>query len=229
MITINTQIPALKERRSVALVSSVALHVLLGLLVILMVPSRLDTNKKPPVFRIVSLDAPAADASTQSPPPLKPPRPQPVRPEQLPQQTSPEAPTIETPETTSATPDTAAATSAAATTNVGASSGPSAPGGSGGGVDTNAIYEMGGVAALYDPRPEDPPVLREQGIEGHVRALITINRRGTVDSVRILASDNPLFDRVVKRTLATWRFRPALVRGVAVRVQALKPIDFTLE
>jgi TonB family protein len=57
--------------------------------------------------------------------------------------------------------------------------------------------------------PEYPSRARSQGIEGRVRARITIDPMGKVVNVRIMESDAMgVFDNTVIRTVRNWRFQP---------------------
>ena len=78
--------------------------------------------------------------------------------------------------------------------------------------------------------PRYPETLRAAGIEGRVVALFIVSDRGLVEegSIRILRSDNPLFDDAVKGALGRMRFVPAESGGKKVRQQVQMPFLFTL-
>jgi TonB family protein len=100
-------------------------------------------------------------------------------------------------------------------------------------VDTNQVYSskeiIGGIVAIYKLEVPYPPLAREMGIEGHVRALALVNREGMVTSVKIEKSDHPAFNKPVQRTLLTWKYQPARIKGIAVRVAVKVELDFVLK
>lgn len=78
--------------------------------------------------------------------------------------------------------------------------------------------------------PRYPETLRAAGVEGRVVALFVVSERGLVEegSIRILSSDNSLFEAAVRSSLARMRFAPAEIAGKKVRQQVQMPFLFTL-
>jgi protein TonB len=78
--------------------------------------------------------------------------------------------------------------------------------------------------------PRYPETLRAAGVEGRVVALFVVSERGLVEegSIRILRSDNPLFDEAVKSALGRMHFVPAEIGGRKVRQLVQMPFLFTL-
>jgi protein TonB len=78
--------------------------------------------------------------------------------------------------------------------------------------------------------PRYPETLRAAGVEGRVVALFVVSERGVVEegSIRILRSDNPLFDEAVRSALGRMRFVPAEIGGKKVRQLVQMPFLFTL-
>jgi protein TonB len=78
--------------------------------------------------------------------------------------------------------------------------------------------------------PRYPEALRAAGVEGRVVALFVVSERGLVEegSIRILHSDNPLFDEAVTIALGRMRFVPAETGGRKVRQLVQMPFLFTL-
>ena len=78
--------------------------------------------------------------------------------------------------------------------------------------------------------PRYPEALRAAGIEGRVVALFIVSDRGLVEegSIRILHSDNPLFEDAVRSALGRIRFVPAETGGKKVRQLVQMPFVFTL-
>lgn len=78
--------------------------------------------------------------------------------------------------------------------------------------------------------PVYPDALRAEQIEGQVLIQIVVNADGTADmpSLRVLKSDHPLFTESVKSALSAARFRPATVKGRAVRQLMQLPFSFNV-
>lgn len=78
-------------------------------------------------------------------------------------------------------------------------------------------------------RADYPPSAEAQGLETIVRALVYINRNGTVFRVRILKG-HPEFHETVRRKLEAARFSPAIdaESGRPVAVRLILPIEFRL-
>jgi protein TonB len=78
--------------------------------------------------------------------------------------------------------------------------------------------------------PRYPESLRAAGVEGRVLASFVVSDRGLVEegSIRILRSDNPLFDEAVKSALGRMHFVPAEIGGRKVRQLVQMPFLFTL-
>jgi TonB family protein len=66
-------------------------------------------------------------------------------------------------------------------------------------------------------------------IEGTVKAIFVVNYLGKVTTVDIVKSPDQSFTREVKKTLLTWRFKPAKNKGVLVNMRFSKEIEFKLE
>jgi protein TonB len=67
--------------------------------------------------------------------------------------------------------------------------------------------------------PRYPEALRMAGVEGHVVAQFVVDVEGRVEAgtVRLVRSDNALFDEAVRVALARMRFAPAEIAGRRVR------------
>ena len=91
-------------------------------------------------------------------------------------------------------------------------------------VEKQVSLEPGGKAPRY------PETLRAAGVEGRVVALFVVSERGLVEegSIRILSSDNSLFDDAVRSALGRMRFVPAEIGGKKVRQLVQMPFLFTL-
>lgn len=77
---------------------------------------------------------------------------------------------------------------------------------------------------------EYPPVLREMGAVGTVTLRMRLLENGTVDraSVDVIESSGLQFDDAARRVVYLMRFRPARIRGHAVKVWVTLPVVFNL-
>jgi protein TonB len=91
-------------------------------------------------------------------------------------------------------------------------------------VERQASFVAGSGAPRY------PEALRSSGVEGKVVALFVVDEKGRAeaDSVRILSSDNALFEEAVRRALPRMRFIPAEIGGRKVRQLVQMPFVFTI-
>ncbi len=78
------------------------------------------------------------------------------------------------------------------------------------------------------PNPAYPWEALQAGIEGEVRAQLTINENGVVLEVRILSGDKRLSDEV-GATLGHWRYRPFRIEDRAVTVAVPVKVVFKLK
>lgn len=85
-------------------------------------------------------------------------------------------------------------------------------------------------SVLREPHPNYPAILRDRGIAGTVLAEFVIDTAGAVDtrSIRILASDQILFEQEVRRALVRAHYRPAQIAGRNVAVIVQQRFAFTL-
>ena len=84
-------------------------------------------------------------------------------------------------------------------------------------------------ALLAGPPPPYPELLRAAGIEGRVVLQVVIDTLGRAEpAARVFESSNPGFDGAALAYVRGALFRPARVRGRAVRVLIRLPIAFTL-
>ena len=106
------------------------------------------------------------------------------------------------------------------------------PVGSGGGGDAVlAAAEVDDPATvIQQPAPRYPPVLQQAGIEGRVLLEFVIDSAGHVEpgSLRVLERSRPGFDAAAEETILHSLFRPARVRGRAVRQRTLQAIAFRI-
>ncbi len=75
--------------------------------------------------------------------------------------------------------------------------------------------------------PRYPDVARAARVEGIVILEAIINKRGRVDSVKILRSI-PLLDSSAVEAVKQWRFKPAKINGVPVKCYFTLTVRFKL-
>jgi protein TonB len=78
--------------------------------------------------------------------------------------------------------------------------------------------------------PRYPEALRMAGVEGRVVAQFVVDDGGRVEegTIRLVRSDNPLFDEAVRSALGRMRFAPAEIAGRKVRQLVEMPFVFAL-
>lgn len=134
------------------------------------------------------------------------------------------------------------------------STGASGPGGSGdggsggpggGGTGGGDSSMTGGGDPVYDERhpditppvqrasrayPRYPDLARKAGVQGTVVLLIVIGADGRVGEIEVLRTPDPRFgfDLAAIEAVKQWRYRPALLGGRPVAVQASVTFEFTL-
>jgi protein TonB len=85
-------------------------------------------------------------------------------------------------------------------------------------------------SVLSAPLPPYPELLRQAGIHGRVlmEAIIDTSGRAEPRSIKILQSPNPAFDQPSRTWMLQALFRPARVRGRAVRVLVEVPLEYRI-
>lgn len=90
--------------------------------------------------------------------------------------------------------------------------------------------------AKFNPRyadgfkPDYPPGLRREGIEGSVTVRVTIDERGRVTVVELVkTTDQRFFEETKQQALRYWRFEPARRDGIAVTSDQTMTVHFKLE
>ena len=85
------------------------------------------------------------------------------------------------------------------------------------------------VVPISTPLVGYPQRARELGVEGTLEAIITIDRDGAVVKVDITKSPHPSISEEAKKVMATWRFKPAKIKNVPVKVRRIQTIEFKLD
>ena len=83
---------------------------------------------------------------------------------------------------------------------------------------------------IADFKPDYPPGLRREGIEGSVTVRVTIDEKGRVTAVALVKATDPrFFEETRQQALRYWRFDPARRDGVAVVSEQIMTVHFRLE
>jgi TonB family protein len=85
------------------------------------------------------------------------------------------------------------------------------------------------VVPISTPLVGYPQRARELGVQGTLEAIITIDRDGAVVKVDIKKSPHPSISEEAKKVIATWRFKPAKIKNVPVKVRRIQTIEFKLD
>ena len=92
----------------------------------------------------------------------------------------------------------------------------------------SASADLTGLAPIHKVDPKYPPELIEQNVEGEVILYAIIRADGSVDSIQLVRSVDPVLDANAKNALSQWKFRPALKNGVPVPLEAIVYVPFRL-
>src|SRR3989475_9958753 len=109
------------------------------------------------------------------------------------------------------------------------------PGGNGDGRAADQVYPEGTVderAEIVSAPPlEYPPALRQAGLQGRVTVQAVIDTLGRAEpgSLKVIARPNTAFDKSALAYVLHAVFRPARVKGRAVRVLIKVPVDYRIE
>jgi protein TonB len=110
------------------------------------------------------------------------------------------------------------------------------PGGKGddraGGGDGDAPGPVGLTGEMIRPvvlvkvEPSYPQAARRAGLGGRVTLRAVIAEDGSVESVEVFGSTNPLFDGAAVEAVRKWRYSPALMNGRPIRVYFSVVVNF---
>lgn len=91
-----------------------------------------------------------------------------------------------------------------------------------------AASDLTGLAPIRKVDPKYPPDLMDQNVEGEVILYAVIRADGSVDSIQVVHSVDPVLDANAKSALSQWKFRPATKAGVPVPLEAIVHVPFRL-
>jgi len=109
------------------------------------------------------------------------------------------------------------------------------PGGSGDGRAADQVFSEAAVDERAEivsaPSLEYPPALRQAGLQGRVTVQAVIDTLGRAEpaSLKVIARPNTAFDQSARAYVLHAVFRPARVKGRAVRVLIKVPVVYRIE
>ncbi|HEX4643515.1 MAG TPA: TonB family protein [Candidatus Acidoferrales bacterium] len=86
--------------------------------------------------------------------------------------------------------------------------------------------DLAGLVPLRKVDPKYPPELRTGHVDGEVILYAIIRKDGSVDSIQLVHSVDPILDANAMEALAQWKFHPAERRGEPVDLEAVVHIPF---
>jgi protein TonB len=81
--------------------------------------------------------------------------------------------------------------------------------------------------AIFQPKPEYPPLAKMARIQGVVRLEAVISRDGTIQDLKLI-SGHPLLVKAAEEAVARWRYQPTLLNGEPVEVATEIDVNFIL-
>jgi protein TonB len=82
---------------------------------------------------------------------------------------------------------------------------------------------------LYKPPVDYPERARELEIEGVLEMLIVIDTEGKVKNIDIVKSPHSSITSAARKTVSTWRFKPARNKSIPVQVRVRQVVEFSLD
>jgi TonB family protein len=98
---------------------------------------------------------------------------------------------------------------------------------------TAEIFEEGQVdepaTPVSTPPCGYPQRALEQHISGEVEVQFVVTYQGKITDIQIVRTPSPIFVSEVRRTVASWRFKPAKKKGISVNQRFRKVIEFNMQ
>ncbi|BBM89535.1 hypothetical protein COTS27_01239 [Spirochaetota bacterium] len=97
----------------------------------------------------------------------------------------------------------------------------------------SVIYDEGDVEVdpvrISGREPEVPFAFAATEGEGRVEVQVVIDTDGRVGEVQVILEDPPSYQlgRAVAAAVRTWKYRPAMVKGIPVRIRVIVPFIFS--
>jgi|GEM_PF-1124541 len=104
-----------------------------------------------------------------------------------------------------------------------------------GGAGGKGIKEIFNLADLdraptpiFQPPPNIPPNLRQEGGDVNVMVEFIVNNKGEVVEARVLNSTDRRYDDIATAAVMKWRFKPGMKRGHSVAARIHQPFIITI-
>ncbi len=95
------------------------------------------------------------------------------------------------------------------------------------------VFESGEVdqqaTPVYQPYPDFPDRAKQLGVEGEVTVTFVVGVDGMVRSIEEVNAPHPSLSSEVRKTVSSWKFNPAMNKGVPVESRMRIILDFGLE
>jgi TonB family protein len=88
--------------------------------------------------------------------------------------------------------------------------------------------KLSGPVPTHKVDPRYPPALIQEHVQGEVVLYAIIRENGTVDSVQVLRTLDPVLDHNAMEAFAAWKFQPGSRNGVPVALEAVIRIPFKI-
>ncbi len=95
-------------------------------------------------------------------------------------------------------------------------------------VARRASGTLTGPVPTHKADPRYPPDLILENVQGEVVLYAIIRENGSVDSIQVIRSLDPVLDRNTMEALAEWEFQPGMRNGVPVALEAVIHIPFRI-
>lgn len=96
--------------------------------------------------------------------------------------------------------------------------------------DEGGIYPMGSIEApklIKQVNPVYPEEARKKGLKGKVVLEVVINQKGETTQVKVLKSENNIFNTSAKAAVEQWRYEIPRLKGKPVSVRWIITINYT--
>jgi len=87
---------------------------------------------------------------------------------------------------------------------------------------------LSGPVPLRKVDPRYPPELIQERVQGEVVLYAIIRENGSVDSIQVIRSVDPVLDQNAMEALAQWKFQPGSRNGAPVALEAVVHIPFRI-
>ncbi len=97
----------------------------------------------------------------------------------------------------------------------------------------NVIFEEGEADVSAVPISRTPVPFprraKEAGIDGVVELILLIDRKGNIAKIDFVKVPHTMFKKPILKVVKTWKFKPAMNKGVPVKMRVKQIFEFNLE